>query len=170
MWISCEVNKNIDYINDSKAYKIRLKRILEPCFYVKKGEVMTNFQNYILESLTEHAMSFTDEEKANCLINHYEKNIEFYGNVVEQGFVHSPAEIVDRDYYNLNMILFYNMEDVDMEKIKEVREYFNNSEDIYFEEDSANGNKYLYSLTLPILKNFTKDELLAKDIDEEMEF
>ena len=37
MLISCEVNKNIDYINDNKAYKTRLKRILEPCFF-RKGE------------------------------------------------------------------------------------------------------------------------------------
>ena len=57
-----------------------------------------------------------------------------------------------------------------MKKIEEVREYFNNSEEIYFEEDDANGNKYLYSLSLPITKNFTKDELLVKDIDEELEF
>ena len=90
--------------------------------------------------------------------------------MVAQGLVHSPAEIVDTDYYNISLIFFYNTEDVDMKKIEEVREYFNNSEEIYFEEDDANGNKYLYSLSLPITKNFTKDELLVKDIDEELEF
>lgn len=131
---------------------------------------MTNFQTYILESLITQAMSFTDEGKGACLINHYEKNIELYENVVAQGLVHSPAEIVDTDYYNISLIFFYNTEDVDMKKIEEVREYFNNSEEIYFEEDDANGNKYLYSLSLPITKNFTKDELLVKDIDEELEF
>ncbi|MDY6037491.1 MAG: hypothetical protein SPI74_00605 [Eubacterium sp.] len=130
---------------------------------------MTNFQNYILASLTTQAMTFNDDDRVNCLINHYEENIELYENVVAQGLVHSPAEIVDTDYYNIDLIFFDKDDNVDMKKIEEVREYFP-ADEIYFATDSANGDKYLYSLTLPITKNFTKDELLAREIEEAEEF
>ena len=135
-----------------------------------KERQMTNFQNYILESLSTQAMKWTDEEKVSCLINHYEKNIELYENVVASGLVSSPAEIVDKDYFNLNMICFEKHEAVSTEKIKEVKEYFNNDEDIYFEEDIASGCKYLYSLTLPITRDFNKKELLEKEVSEDEEF
>lgn len=135
-----------------------------------KGSKMTNFQNYVLESLSTQTMKWTDEEKVSCLINHYEKNIELYENVVASGLVSSPAEIVDKDYFNLDMIYFDPYEDVSSEKIKEVREYFNNNEDVYFEEDTASGCKYLYSLTLPITNNFNKKELLEKEASEDEEF
>ena len=131
---------------------------------------MTNFQNYVLESLSTQAMKWTDEEKVSCLINHYEKNIELYENVVASGLVSSPAEIVDNDYFNLHMIYFNPYEDVNPEKIKEIRAYFNKDEDIYFEEDTALGCKYLYSLTVPITNNFNKEELLKKEATKDEDF
>lgn len=135
-----------------------------------KGSKMTNFQNYVLESLSTQTMKWTDEEKVSCLINHYEKNIELYENVVASGLVGSPAEIVDNDYFNLHMICFNPYEDVNPEKVKEIRAHFNKDEDIYFEEDTASGCKYLYSLTLPITRDFNKKELLEKEASEDEEF
>lgn len=131
---------------------------------------MTNFEQYILESLIAQTETLPYEEKANCLINHYRKDIDYYANVVASGLAESPAVIVDNDYSKIDLLFFYNDEKIASEKIEAVKDYFNNSDDVYFEEDDATGIKYLFSFTQPISKNFNKEDLLVKEVEEVEDF
>ncbi|XVG95668.1 hypothetical protein ACGCUP_00055 [Eubacteriales bacterium KG125] len=136
---------------------------------------MTNFEEYVLESLTTQAKKWSDENKIDILINHYESNIDFYALVVKDGLVHSPAEIVDNDYNNLHYILFDKDEKIDVNKIGEAMEYYTEEESVYFGKDNIKGDKYLYSFKVPITRDFDKNEFLMREgfsfsKDEEIEF
>lgn len=124
---------------------------------------MTNFEEYVLESLTTQALKWRDEDKVNILINHYERNINFYALVVRDGLVQSPSEIVDKDYYDLNYILFDSSDKLDANKLEEAKRYYTEKEVVYFEKDNITGEKYLYSFKKPITKDFKKNEFLVSE-------
>ncbi len=123
---------------------------------------MTNLESFIFESLKERAVTHTDFDKVDCLINHYQQNIAIYENVVTSGVIGSPVEIVDNDYYNINLICFSANEKVNVEKIEEVKEYYNKlDEKIMFIKDESSEEKYLYSFSAKIVDVFDKEDLLA---------
>lgn len=129
---------------------------------------MTNLESFIFESLKERAVTHTDFDKVDCLINHYQQNIAIYENVVTSGVIGSPVEIVDNDYYNINLICLSASEKVSAKKVEEVKEYYNkHGEKIMFIKDESSGEKYLYSFSAKILDVFAKEDLLAKGDDED---
>lgn len=134
---------------------------------------MTNFEEFVYEALSNRAEVYDDDDKVNCLLNHYEKTIGLYVDMVRENCIPSAMNIVDNDYYKLNLICFDADEEVDDSKIDEVMDYYTYGKDeIYLKQDDELGKTYLYSFKLPINRDFDKKNLIKSyEVDaEEMEF